>query len=177
MLPILAVKSCQINPWLGHQGCKLRDKVQRLKDNVCGAIDVCSYFWKVCAKENFVKMLMPVTFFSPSTALGMMVLLLLPAVLMGHTGAGGLASDAVRFHLPQINEFRNTPLNLLEYNATATTLPLYHFVIGTFARIFGDTAVANNDLPWRLLHVFLSLFGPFLFFKNRSAIKFQQFLL
>ena len=35
-----AVKSCEINPWLGHQGCELRDKVQGLKDDVCGAVAI-----------------------------------------------------------------------------------------------------------------------------------------
>lgn len=34
------VKSCEINSWLGHQGCELRDKVQGLEDDVCGAIAI-----------------------------------------------------------------------------------------------------------------------------------------
>ena len=33
-------KSCEINSWLGHQGCELRDKVQGLEDDVCGAIAI-----------------------------------------------------------------------------------------------------------------------------------------
>ena len=33
-----AVEASEVDPWLGHQGSQSRDKVQRLENDMCGAV-------------------------------------------------------------------------------------------------------------------------------------------
>jgi len=103
--------------------------------------------------------------------LGLFMVLCLPAIFMLTKGEGGLASDAVNFHLPQINEFRENPSSLLDYKATATTLPFYHFLMGVLARLFGVNEVANDSLGFRCVHFLLSGSGlvAFIHFLSRTV--------
>ncbi|WDF72862.1 hypothetical protein [Novosphingobium sp. KACC 22771] len=92
-------------------------------------------------------------------ALGLFLCLTLPVILTGSAGHDGLAYDAVTFHLPQINYFLAHPGNLLNYPATATTLPLYHALMGVMGRLAGLTMVDNSTLVVRLVHFMISAAG------------------
>lgn len=85
--------------------------------------------------------------------------LTVPSILMGSVGGDGLATDAIRYHIPQINAFIADPLNLLDYRATATTLPFYHAVLAWFARLLGIPQVGNGTAAVRLLHFLLCVPG------------------
>ena len=99
----------------------------------------------------------------------LMCALVLPALLMGHEGMGGLASDAITFHLPQVEEFRESPLNLFGYQPTAPTLPFYHFTLGLTSAVFRLGVVTNRTASIRLLHFSMSILGPYLLYRTIFA--------
>ncbi len=102
----------------------------------------------------------------PLALLSLMCALVLPALFLGHEGVGGLASDAIEFHLPQVEEFRKSPFNLFGYQPTATTLPLYHFTLGLTSVAFDLGMVSNHTTPIRLLHFSISVLGPYLLYRS-----------
>lgn len=99
-------------------------------------------------------------------AFGLFLCLTLPIVLSGNAGHDGLAYDAVTFHLPQINYFLNHPGDLLTYPATATTLPLYHALMGVIGHLAGLATVDNSSLVVRLAHFIISAAGPLLLIRH-----------
>lgn len=96
--------------------------------------------------------------------IALMTLTLLPAIFGGHIGQGGLASDAITYHLPQIEQFRQNPFNFFRYYATATTLPFYHVFMGWIAILTGNGQVDNNDIIMRIIHLVFSFIGIFFLF-------------
>ena len=87
----------------------------------------------------------------------------LPPILLGLDGKGGLASDAISYHLPQINYFLTHTGDLVKYPATATTLPFYHYLIAKIGGILGYTTIGNDSLGVRLGHWLLTVIGIALF--------------
>ncbi len=79
------------------------------------------------------------------------------AIFLLTQGEGGLASDFVKFYLPQINEFREGPFSLFNYQATATTFPIYRFLMGGLARLFSVAEVTNDNLGSRCVLFLLSV--------------------
>lgn len=113
------------------------------------------------------------------TSLFVMCALVLPALLLGHQGKGGLASDAIRFHLPQIEEFRKAPFNFFGYQPTAPTLPLYHFTLGAISSTFRLGIATNQTNIIRLFHFLISILGPSLLYRAlfiRQALPVSFFL-
>lgn len=89
--------------------------------------------------------------------------LCLTLILLNVPYSGGLADDAARYHVPQINAFLADPGNLIDYPSYATTLPFYHWASALVARVFQVEAVGQNDLPVRLWHFLLSGAAVFLY--------------
>ncbi len=95
----------------------------------------------------------------PTLLIFFFALLCLPPLLLGLAGRDGLAWDAISFHIPQINYFIAHPFALMSYEATATTLPFYHFMLAQCAGWLGLDHIDNASWAIRLVHFAISASG------------------
>jgi len=87
------------------------------------------------------------------------VLYVYPIVIGAENEGGGIASDSRAYHIPQILNFREDPIDLLGYEAFATTLPLYHAVMGWIAAAPGIETMTVASPGMRIVHLILSAVG------------------
>src|SRR4051812_9072313 len=88
---------------------------------------------------------------------GILVAATIPAILFDLQDRDvGRSTDAVKYEIPQINEFIQRPFNFIDYPATATTIPGYHILLGWVGKTFGGAPVSSTTLWLRFLHWALS---------------------
>lgn len=97
--------------------------------------------------------------------------LCVPPIFLNIQPIGGLASDSVVYHLPQINEFIEQPLDIIDYTATVATLPGYHALLGWLAAQLGITTVDNGTLAVRFAHLALSSVGLIIYMYTISRFS------